>query len=69
MTACFGIFRRPTSLSRATRKPGTSVLWPTSRLPSLVIVLTAPVAWASSVRRSMSGTTRSLCGIVTWAPR
>ena len=25
------------------------MLWPTSRLPSRVIVLTAPVAWASSV--------------------
>ena len=40
-----------------------------SRLPSRVIVLTAPVACASSVRRSTSGTTRSLCGIVTLAPR
>ena len=35
------LLARPAS-SRATRKPGTSVLWPTSRLPSLVIVLTAP---------------------------
>ena len=51
------------------RNPGTSVLWPISRLPSRVIVLTAPVTWASSVRRSTSGTTRSLCGIVTLAPR
>ena len=30
-----GIFCLPTSLSSATVKPGTSVLWPTSRLPSL----------------------------------
>ena len=33
------------------------------------IVFTAPVAWASSVSRSTRGTTRSLWGIVTFAPR
>ena len=64
-----GIFWRPTSSSRAALKPGTSVLWPTRRRPSRVMVLTAPVAWASSVSRSTSGTTRSLCGMVTLAPR
>ena len=41
-TAWRGIFWRPTSLSIACLKPGTSVLWPTRRLPSRVIVLTAP---------------------------
>ena len=55
--------------SSATLNPATSVLWPMRRLPSRVIVLTAPVDDASSVRRSTIGTTRSLCGIVTLAPR
>ena len=59
----------PTSVSRATRKPGTSVLWPTRRFPSRVIVLTAPVACASSVRRSTSVAAFSLWGMVTLAPR
>ena len=68
-TAWRGIFWRPTSLSRASLKPGTSVLCPTSFLPSLVMVLSAPVAWASSVSLSTMGTTRSLWGIVTFAPR
>ena len=36
--------------------------------PRAVIVLTAPVDDASSVSRSTIGTTRSLCGIVTFAP-
>ena len=36
----------PTSRSSATLNPGTSVLCPIRRLPSRVIVLTAPVAWA-----------------------
>ena len=48
-TAWRGIFCFPTSLSRATLNPGTSVLCPTSFRPSLVRVLTAPVTWASSV--------------------
>ena len=55
--------------SNATLNPATSVLWPMRRLPSRVIVLTAPVDDASSVSRSTIGTTRSLCGIVTLAPR
>ena len=36
---------------------------------SRVIVSTAPVAWASSVSRSIIGTTRSLYGTVMFAPR
>ena len=47
-TAALGIFCLPTSVSSALRKPGTSVLWPMSRVPSRVTVSTAPVAWASS---------------------
>ena len=50
-----GIFCRPTSASSAARKPTTSVLWPTSRVASRVIVSTAPVACASSVSRSTIG--------------
>jgi hypothetical protein len=40
-----------------------------SRPSSLTIVFTAPIAAASSWTRSSSGSTASLCGMVTPQPR